>query len=100
MKYTIAFKSQQYPPTTDWKFCVIPRESYCYCGSCKTFPFCPIIQNSGYRYKICPCNECVVKIMCYKQCDAFEKQVSDLFKMKIHSDYKSYWYNILENPVI
>jgi hypothetical protein len=100
VKYKIVCKSQQYPPTTTWKFAVIPRESYRYCGRCKTFPFCPIIHNSGYRYKSCPCPKCVIKVICHKQCDKFEKQVTELFKMKIHSDYKDYWFSILEKPII
>lgn len=98
MKYKITFKSQQVNPTTSWKFAVIPREAYYYCSQCKTFPFCVILHNSGNRYKTCPCHKCIVQMMCYQQCDNFKQQTTELFKMKITTDYKAYWYNILEKP--
>jgi len=76
-------------------FAVLPKECFGICTQCKTFPYCVLLRNSQ-RYKTCPCNDCVVKILCVTQCDKFKNEISSLFNLKDPQDYKNYWYSLLE----
>jgi len=78
-------------------FSPISRDSFSLCSKCKTFPYCVILHNSGFRYKHCPCHSCFVSTMCVRQCDIFRKEVESIFHMKVSTDYKYHWYMILES---
>ena len=99
MKYKIRFKNQNTGyGESHYVFSPIPRDAYSNCAKCKTFPYCVVLHNSGYRYKSCPCHQCMVQPICVKQCDNFKKEVHQLFGLKSTTDYKNYWYSMMEKP--
>jgi hypothetical protein len=97
VKYKIKFKSQNTGyGESHYSFSPLPRDAFKTCSECKTFPYCVVLHNSGFRYKSCPCINCIVKVMCSKQCEKFKNEVSQIFKLKIETDYKEYYYGLFE----
>jgi len=57
-----------------------------FCEGCYTIR-CIIAHNSPKRMKICPCQECLIKMTCIEQCEKYSRLVTELFPTS-YADYK------------
>lgn len=58
-----------------------------FCNGCYTVR-CIIAHNSSKRMKICPCQNCLIKITCVEQCQKYKDLVTGLFPTVETTDYK------------
>ena len=56
-------------------------------GQFRNINKCVIQTNAPKRN--CPCESCIVKPMCSKQCKPFYDLVASIFKMSLSYDYKA-----------